>query len=59
MQINNIKINLIDDLSFRKLLLNFTNYECHSFLDNSIDKPAINFALDRVLISKGQDDSNR
>ena len=33
MQINNIKINLIDDLSFRKLLLNFTNYECHSFLD--------------------------
>jgi len=32
MQINDIKINLM--LSFRKLLLNFTNYKCHLFFDN-------------------------
>ena len=32
-RINDIKIKLINEISFRKLLLNFTNYNCQLSID--------------------------
>jgi len=53
-QINDIKIKLIDDVSFRKLLLNFTTYECIcpsiTFHSQSNLSPSFNFHCLTLLI---------